>query len=84
MNLTSMPIIKTSYSVDEDNILTIDFIDPSTLTSVGTITIENIKYKSLIKALEVIASERVSLLDIQVGHRTMYRKNDEEAETIFV
>lgn len=84
MNLTSMPTIKTAYSVDDNNVLTIDFIDPSTLTSVGTISIENIKYKALIRALDIIASERVSMFDIQIGHRTMYRKQDEEAETIFV
>ena len=83
INLTSKPIIKTAYEVDEDNILTITFKDSLDVV-IDVIVIENIKYRSLIRALEIISSERISSLDTQVGHRTIYKALDNEAETIFI
>lgn len=84
MDLTNKPTIKTSYDLDPDtNILTIAIKDGADVL-IDTITIENVKYKAFMKALEIVASERVSSLMTQVGHRTVYKAQSSEAETTFV
>jgi hypothetical protein len=84
MDLTNKPIIKTSYDLDPDtNILTITLKDYADVL-IDTIIIENVKYKAFMKALEIVASERITTLTTQVGHRTVYKSQTNEAETVFV
>ncbi len=84
MDLTSQPIIKTSYEVDPDTeILTITFKDGSDVV-IDTLIIENVKYRSLMKALEIISSERITSLMTQVGHRTVYWAQTSEGVTTFL
>lgn len=84
MDLTDKPTIKTAYEVDPDtNILTITFKDSADV-EIGTLVIENVKYKSLMAALQLIASDRITSVMTQVGHRTIYRSYMDEGETIFV
>ena len=84
MDFTGVTTVKTSYSLNEEtNILTVTFKDESDVT-IGTLVIENIKYKTLIKALGTIADERITSLMTQVGSRTAYRALDNQGETTFV
>jgi rRNA-processing protein FCF1 len=84
MDLTSKLTIRTSYEVDPDtNILTIAFKDEYDVV-IDTIRIENIKYKAFIKALGIIADERITSLMVQVGQRTTYTALTSKAETVFV
>jgi hypothetical protein len=84
MDFVGETIIKTSYAVDEDTgILTITFKDHADVV-IDTLVIENIKYKSLIKALGIIADERITSLMTQVGHRTTYLALTNAAETVFI
>lgn len=83
MDLTNNTVIKTSYAVDVDNILTITFKDVANVV-IDTIVIENVKYRSLMKALEIVSSERITSLMTQVGHRTVYHSQDNGAETTFL
>lgn len=83
MDLTSQTTIRTSYEVDPDtNILTITLKDGSNV-ELGTIVIENIKYRSLMRAMEVMASERVPSLETQTGYRVNYAVNTDEGEILF-
>lgn len=84
MNLVGKQVVKTSYSVDsETNILTVTFKDYLDVV-IDSIVIENTKYASLVKALDIVASERLSADDIQLGHRTIYLKQSLEATTTFL
>ena len=84
MNFVGETIIKTSYAVDEDTgILTITFRDNADVV-IDTLVIENIKYKSFMKAMGFIAEERITTLMTQVRHRTTYLALTNAAETVFI
>jgi hypothetical protein len=72
MDLTDKPKIRLFYELDEDtNILTITFKDDLDV-ELGTIEIENSKYRSFMKALALMSEERVTTLMEQVGYKVTY------------
>jgi len=87
MDLTNKTSINTKFSVNEHDVMTIEFIDPANSVYpsnvLGSIIIENVKYRALMRSLELVSSERVISLEAQSGHRTKYREQAGEAEIIF-
>ena len=81
MDLTNQSLLFLDHDLDEDtNLLTITIKD--TLGSIiDTIVIENIKYKSLMRALSVIATERTNPLESFVDSKLTY---DVQADSVKV
>lgn len=81
MDLTNQSLLFLDHDLDEDtNLLTITIKD--TLGSViDTIIIENIKYKALMRALHVIATERTNPLESFVDSKLTY---DVQADSVKV
>jgi len=72
MDLKDKSIVRTFYDLNEDtNILTITFKDELDV-GIGTIEIENTKYRSLMRALALMSEERVTSLMEQVGYKVTY------------
>lgn len=83
MDLTSQSSIKITHDVDPDtNVVTITLLD-SLDGELGTIEIENIKYRAFMRALETFATERVTPLMPQVSFRSNYEVNTGEGEIFF-
>jgi hypothetical protein len=83
MDLTNQPNLIVDYELDEDtNILTATIKDASSVV-LGTIVIENSKYRSLMRALTVAADERVTSLMPQVGYRVEYDIQSSSSEVKF-
>lgn len=83
MDLTAQPTLYITYELDPDtNILTMYIKDESNF-SLGTIVIENSKYKSLMQAMALMAEERVTTLMAQTGYRNFYNVQDNTAEIVF-
>lgn len=83
MDLTNQPNLIIDYELDEDtNILTATIKDGSSAV-LGTIVIENSKYRSLMRALTVAADERVTSLMPQVGYRVEYDIQSNSSEVKF-
>jgi len=83
MDLTNQPSLIVDYELDEvTNILTATIKDSSAVV-LGTIIIENSKYRSLMRALTVAADERVTSLMTQVGYRVEYDIQSNSSEVKF-
>lgn len=83
MDLTNQPILTVTYDLDDETgILTATFKDASDIT-LGTIEIENSKYRSLMRALTLAAEERVTSLMPQTGFRVSYDIQSERSEVKF-
>lgn len=83
MDLTGLTDFKTTYSLDPDtDVLTVTFL---TLADVvlGTIVIENNKYKAIMEALALISTERVTPLMEHIRHRVFYAVQTNEAMVSF-
>jgi hypothetical protein len=83
MDLTNQPNLIVDYELDEvTNILTATIKDSNAVV-LGTIIIENSKYRSFMRALTVAADERVTSLMPQVGYRVEYDIQSNSSEVKF-
>ena len=82
MDLTNQPIIKFAYALDEVGILNITIMDGSDAV-LGTMIVENAKYRSLMDALSTMAQERVTSFMPQTGYRVAYEVQSNTAEVTF-
>lgn len=72
MDLRDKPILYTHYSLDDETgIVTISIRDDSNI-ELGSIVIENSKYRSFLRAMTLMSEERVTSIMEQVGYRTTY------------
>lgn len=83
MDLRGQTELRLSIDLDSvTNIVTLDIKDDSNV-SLGTIIVENIKFKALMKALAFITEERITTLDEQVASKTSYLVQDNSARITF-
>lgn len=83
MDLTNQPTLMMDHSLDEETgLLTISIKDGSEV-ELGTIVIENSKYRSLMRAMALTAEERVTSLMDQTGYKVTYDIQSLRSEVTF-